>query len=215
MKKALLLLAALSAISFAAAGDNIFNSKNEPTAGKIDAYSKVFVNEENLTFKIEVEGDSNVTVENNNSKVTFDHGTIQNGLTLGEQGESYTAKPTATITITEITNSPKFSGEIKYGFTENADNNSGSVKSNPSSFGIEPNETNLQAKYTLSTTDNKIHAGTEEDRKVKFTLISELSVNDSIEGANNKVYVPVGDNITPNTTNVYFKYVKDSSINNY
>ena len=123
MKKALLLLAALSAISFAAE-ENTFNSKNEPTTGKIEAKSKVNVKEENLTFKIEVTG-KNVNVENN-SKVTFDHGTIQNGLTLGEQGESYTAKPTATITITEITNSPKFSGEIQYGFSKDANNSNGS-----------------------------------------------------------------------------------------
>lgn len=199
MKKILLLLVALSAVSFA----NEFTSNGKDgVTGKVETRSIVNVLEEELTFEIKVKDDGfNSTV--NDTTVLLNHGTIRNGKKLSEQNEGYQEAPSVTITVTETSESQKFVGKIQYSLDGSSFYDKGEARSLPVSMG---QNSNLQAKYTLSLKngDNGVSAENPEKRSVEFTLKSNVFVEND-----DKVYVALGQSVSSiEPRYASFKYTK-------
>lgn len=192
MKKVLLLLAALSVVSFA----NEFTNK-EGEKGTIQIQSQVEIIEEELKFEIEItENEGSSTITNENGGVVFHHGTVQNGKGLNEQeAEDYHEKSSVKINVKETSNSERFSGKIEYGIVNLGNSSASSPVGNPS-------ESNLEVKYSIAPTGENTNIST-ENRNVEFILTSTLQL---VEG-NTKVYVPFGTHVA-GRIDVPFSYKK-------
>lgn len=209
MKKVLLLLAALSVVSFAN-GDNTFSNVGEKTMGEVHAQAKVKALEEELTFKIQLENPTEGTITTNNSHVMLNHGQVRNGKTLDEQEAlklGYVKEPKVDIVVIHSEggdNRYPFKGKIKYGFGSGSEeeliDNGVAVKQGT----FVDKNTNIYVSYNLKP-ENDVEI--ENNGEVRFILSSMLGT----KKPNDKVYLPLSnDGQMSEPVTAYFTYEKTS-----